>query len=136
MQPNGIFHHTNAVDSWTEFVSRVILICSFCRYLSLQFLTAFIQFPTYSFGALTLLAGRQEGHPECINRLAGCWCGCLSGARCRLAYDPADATATLASVKSRLVLPFWYRLTLVVPDKGPLNGCLFLTAFFVEVERC
>ena len=24
----------------------------------------------------------------------GCWCGCLSGARCRLAYGPADATAT------------------------------------------
>ena len=25
--------------------------------------------------------------------------------------------------KSRLVLPVWYRLTLVVPDKGPLNVC-------------
>jgi len=25
---------------------------------------------------------------------------------------------------SRLVLPFWYRLTCVVPDKGPLNGCV------------
>jgi len=24
-----------------------------------------------------------------------------------------------ASVKSRLVLPFWYRLTWVVPEKGP-----------------
>jgi len=30
----------------------------------------------------------------------------------------------LASVKSRLVFPFWYRLTLVVPDRGPLNGCV------------
>ena len=30
----------------------------------------------------------------------------------------------LASVKSRLVLPFWYRLTWVVPDKGPLNVCV------------
>jgi len=29
---------------------------------------------------------------------------------------------SLAPVKSRLVLPFWYRLTWVVPDKGPLNG--------------
>jgi len=27
------------------------------------------------------------------------------------------------SNKSRLVLLFWYRLTQVVPDKGPLNGC-------------
>ena len=38
---------------------------------------------------------------------------------------------SLASVKSRLVLPFWCRLTRIVPDKGPLNmhvcvccGCL------------
>jgi len=31
---------------------------------------------------------------------------------------------SLASVKSRLVLPFCYRLTRVVPDKGPLNGCV------------
>jgi len=29
---------------------------------------------------------------------------------------------SVASVKSRLVLPFWYRLTWVVLDKGPLNG--------------
>ena len=29
---------------------------------------------------------------------------------------------SLASVKSRLVLPFWYRLTWVVLEKGPLNG--------------
>ena len=32
---------------------------------------------------------------------------------------------SLASVKSRLVLPFWYRLTWVVPEKGPLNVCVF-----------
>jgi len=31
---------------------------------------------------------------------------------------------SVASVKSRLVLPFWYWLTWVVPDKGPLNGCV------------
>jgi len=31
---------------------------------------------------------------------------------------------SLASVKSRLFLPFWYWLTRVVPDKGPLNGCV------------
>ena len=37
------------------------------------------------------------------------WCHCHS--------------LSLASVKSRLVLPFWYRLT-QVSDKGPLNGCV------------
>ena len=31
-------------------------------------------------------------------------------------------TLSLASVKSRSVLPLWYRLTRVVPDNGPLNG--------------
>ena len=43
---------------------------------------------------------------------------------CRLAYGRADATATylyLASVESRLVLPFWYRLTQAVPEKGLSN---------------
>jgi len=47
-----------------------------------------------AFSALTLLVGRQEGHPACKNRVVGCWRGYLSGARCRLAYGPADATAT------------------------------------------
>ena len=37
------------------------------------------------------------------------WCRCHS--------------LSLASVKSRLVFPFWYWLTWVVPDKGPLSGC-------------
>jgi len=43
------------------------------------------------YGALTLLVGRQQGHPACKKLwVVGCWHGCLSGARCRLAYDPAD----------------------------------------------
>ena len=42
------------------------------------------------------------------------WCHCHS--------------LSLASVKSRLVLPFWYRLTWVVPEKGPSNGCACVCA--------
>jgi len=41
---------------------------------------------TIAFSALTLLVGRQEGHPAC-KKLSGeelVWY--LSGARCRLAY--------------------------------------------------
>jgi len=38
------------------------------------------------------------------------WCHCHS--------------LSVASVKSTLVLPFWYRLTWVVPDKGLLNVCM------------
>ena len=46
-----------------------------------------------AFSALTLLVGRQEEHPTCKNWVMRCWCGYLSGARCRLfAYGPADAS--------------------------------------------
>ena len=67
--------------------------------------------PHYAFSALTLLVGRQEGHPACKNWVCiwPSWCHCHS--------------LSLASVKSRLVLPFWYRLTRVVLDKGPLKVC-------------
>ena len=47
-----------------------------------------------AFSGLTLLVGRQEGHPACKNRVMGCWRGYLPGAKCRLAYGPADSTAT------------------------------------------
>ena len=40
---------------------------------------------------------------------------------------------SLASVKSRLVLPFWYRLSRVVPEKGPLNGCVCVSYNFLSV---
>jgi len=38
--------------------------------------------------------------------------------------QPMPLPLSLASVKSRLVLPFWYWPTQVVPEKGPLNGCV------------
>ena len=43
------------------------------------------------------------------------WCHCHS--------------LSLAPVKSRLVLPFWYRLTRVDPDRGPLNGCVCVVMY-------
>jgi len=44
---------------------------------------------------LTLLVGRQEGHPAC-KKLEWWGTGIVicAGVRCRLAYGPADATAT------------------------------------------
>ena len=43
---------------------------------------------------------------------------------------------SLASVKSRLVLPFWYRLTWVVPEKGPLNGCVCVCVCVTCITLC
>ena len=40
---------------------------------------------------------------------------------------------SLASVKSRLVLPFWYWLARVVPDREPLNGCVCVCVLFCSI---
>jgi len=76
----------------------------------------------HTFDALMLLFERHEGHPAC-KKLSAWVLAWLSGVRCR----PSGCHChwlSLASEKSRLVLPFWYRLTRVVLDKGPLNGCV------------
>ena len=41
---------------------------------------------------------------------------------------PLPLTVSCSS-KSRLVLPFWYRLTRVVPDKWLLNGCVCVCVY-------
>ena len=58
----------------------IIIILVTCKLLGLQCFHA--------------VGGRQEGHPACKNWVLGCGRGYLSGPRCRLAYGPADATAT------------------------------------------
>ena len=74
----------------------------------------------FAFSALTLLVGRQEGHPACkklsggVLALLSVWSEvqtCICPSWCR------SYSLSLASVKSRLVLPFWYQLTRVVPEK-------------------
>jgi len=44
--------------------------------------TSIFQYITFAFSALTLLLGKQEGHPACKNRVVR-WHGYLSGARCK-----------------------------------------------------
>ena len=67
-----------------------------------------------AFSALTLLVGRQEGHPAC--KKTEWWDAgvviCLErGADLHMAQLMPLRSLSLASVKSRLVLPFWYWLT-------------------------
>ena len=92
----------------------------------------------FAFSALTLLVGRQEGHTACKKlssevlawlsvwgEVQTCiwpsWCHCHS--------------LSHASVKSGLVIPLWYRLTRVVPDKGPLNGCVCVCYYYYYYYR-
>ena len=100
-------------------VVQSVSVCIFCS-VSLDRTMTHTHTRTQPFTGLWFV--RQEGHPACKKTE---WWG--AGARCRLAYGPADATTThclFASVKSRLVVPFLYRLSWVVLDKGPLNGCV------------
>ena len=89
-------------------------------------------FTYLTFSALTLLVGRQEGHPACkkTEQWGAGMVICLErGANLHMAQlMPLPLTVSC----SRLVLPFWYWLTWVVPDKGPLNGCVGQLLF----QRC
>jgi len=66
-----------------------------------------------AFSALTLLVGRQEGHPACKKLSGGCWRVCLSGMRCKFAYGPADTTATHCLLLQEIQIGFGF--TFLVP---------------------
>jgi len=61
-----------------------------------------------AFSALTLLVGWQEGHPVCKKLSGGVLAGYLSGARCKLAYGPADATVTRYLCFSKIQIGFTF----------------------------
>ena len=98
----------------TSSVPAPISSCHWCFQLVLEHFQCF--------SASTLLVGWQERHPAC--KKTGWW-----GVGVVICLDFKVQTCTwpswchcyslsLASVKSRLVLPFWCRLTWVVPEKG------------------
>ena len=74
-----------------------------------------------AFSALMLLFGWQEGHPAC-KKLSGVVLAWLSvWSKVQTCIWPSWChchSLSLASQKSRLVLPFWYWLTRVVLEKG------------------
>jgi len=89
-------------------------LCSLGTYTVLRFFITFSLSHTLSVTVLSVL-----------------WRCCLGG---RKGIRPVKKTEwwgaglviylSLASLKSRLVIPFGYRLTWVVSEKGPLNGCV------------
>jgi len=64
-----------------------------------------------------------------------CWFGHLSGARCRLAYGSADATASCFS-KVQIHFSFLVSAHPGSPGKGHLTGaCMFVSVHAVLVVR-
>ena len=83
----------------------------------------------YAFSALTPLVGRQEGHPACKKLSDGMLAWLSVWSKVQTCIWPSWChchSLPVASVKSRLALPFWYWLTRVVPEKEPLNGYRWL----------
>ena len=102
-----------------------LLLCFYCYYSCAG-----------AFSALTLLVGRQEGHPACKKLGGGVLAWLSAWSEVQTCIWPSWChchSLSLASVKSRLVLPFWYRPTRVVPDKGPLNRCVCVCVIHVQV---
>jgi len=61
-----------------------------------------------AFRALTMLVGRQEGHPAWKNWAVGCWHGYLPGARCRLAYVQLMPLPLTVSCFSKIQIGFTF----------------------------
>ena len=70
-----------------------------------------------AFSALTLLVGRQEGHPACKKQSSGVLVWLSIWSKVHTYCGPADVTATHC-------LLLQYQLTRVVLDKGSLNVCV------------
>jgi len=71
-----------------------------------------------------LLVGWQEGHLACKKLGAGVVISLERGADMYIAQlMPLPLTVPCLS-KIQIALPFWYQLTRVVPDKGPLSVCV------------
>jgi len=87
----------NMTHSQTTNSSMDCTACTICKYLQIRvhIHQKFIYLQIRNaFSALTPLAWGRKGIRPVKNWVVGCWHGNLSGAMCRLAYGPADATAT------------------------------------------
>jgi len=81
---------------------------------------------SYAFSALTLLVGRQEGHPACKKQWwgAGVVIYLERGADLHMAQQmPLPLTVSYFS-KIQIVFTFLIPAHLGSPGKGPLNGCV------------
>ena len=99
----------NIQSVFFAFASRCVWINIF------YFYAVFIRFTGTGISALTLLVRRQEGHPACKKLSGGvlAWLSAWSDVQTCIWPSWCHChSLSLASVKSRLVLPFWYQLTL------------------------
>ena len=82
---------------------------------------------------MTLLVGRQEEHPACKKTLTGgCWCGYLSGARCRLAYCPPMPLPLTVFCSSKIQIGFTF---LVLAHLGSPGQRAIKRVYVVQIRN-
>jgi len=97
-----------------EAFRAVWLVGKVFRYLSI--LCLLLHQKQFAFSALTLMVGRQEGHPACKNLSSGvlAWLSAWSDVQTWICPSWCHChSLSLASVKCRLILPFLYRCVCV-----------------------
>ena len=121
----------SVLDSWltevipfAELTSSEFQACGHMNEKRKNFPLIHCRLVAFPFSALTLLVGRQEGHPASKTEVLvwlsvwsevqmictwSCWCCCHPIISC--------------SSEVQNGLPFWCQLTQVVLEKRPLNGC-------------
>jgi len=129
------FHTTPTVYNGTcsKFVAEITQLCSdfhiVCSFSTECTLIAsinviaksFTNHTNRAFSAMTLLVGWQEGHPACKKQSGGVLAWLSVWSEVQTCIWPSWGhchSLSLAPVKSRLVLPFWYRLTRLSWKRG------------------
>jgi len=99
---------------WSEIKCTISIFLCVCVCLCLQCFDAVGWVAWKGIRPVKKLSGEVLAWLSVWSKVQTCiwpsWCHCHS--------------LSLASVKSRLILLFWYRVTQVVLDKGPLNVCM------------
>ena len=115
----------------TQFCVHVSWVCEL--HFAFSTLQNLLQILLLYFSALTLLVGQKEGHLACkkLSGVVPVWFSVLSEVQACIWPSWCHChSLSVASLQSRLVLLFCYRLTQVVLDKGPLNECVCIITIF------
>ena len=86
------------------YVTELLYLLYSCFYGIHQNVILFCEL--FALSALMLLVGQQEGHPACKKLSGGVLASLSVGARCRLAYVPADALPLTVSCFSKIQIGF------------------------------
>ena len=138
---NTYFHTKTKLRLVFTRVTVLFIICNYHAYSCLALIISFDNMPSLllvissgaycltvclqCFDAVGWAAGRASGLKKNLSGGVLAWLSVWSEMQtCTWPHWCHCHSLPLASIKSRLVLPFWYWLTWLVLEKEPLNGCV------------